>query len=43
MTEDERRRALSGLPLELRQAYDKVVETRNRYPVMGILTRNWTF
>ena len=22
--------------------YDKVVETRNRYPVMGILTRHWT-
>ena len=22
--------------------YDKVVETRNRYPVMGILTRFWT-
>ena len=21
--------------------YDKVVETRNRYPVMGVLTRNW--
>jgi hypothetical protein len=22
--------------------YDKVVEIRNRYPVMGVLTRNWT-
>ncbi len=22
--------------------YDKVVETRNRYPVMGVLTRYWT-
>ena len=22
--------------------YDKVVETRNRYPVMGVLTRHWT-
>jgi hypothetical protein len=22
--------------------YDKVVEIRNRYPVMGILTRHWT-
>jgi hypothetical protein len=22
--------------------YDKVVETRNRYPVMGMLTRHWT-
>ena len=22
--------------------YDKVVETRNRYPVMAILTRFWT-
>ena len=22
--------------------YDKVVETRNRYPVMAILTRYWT-
>jgi hypothetical protein len=22
--------------------YDKVVETRNRYPVMGLLTRHWT-
>lgn len=22
--------------------YEKVVEIRNRYPVMGILTRNWT-
>ncbi len=22
--------------------YDKVVEVRNRYPVMGILTRHWT-
>jgi hypothetical protein len=21
--------------------YDKVVEIRNRYPVMGVLTRNW--
>ncbi|MSO56076.1 MAG: hypothetical protein EXQ55_04025 [Acidobacteria bacterium] len=21
--------------------YDKVVEVRNRYPVMGVLTRNW--
>jgi len=26
-----------------RQAYyDKVVEVRNRYPVMGVLTRYWT-
>ena len=23
--------------------YDKVVEVRNRYPVMGVLTRHWTF
>lgn len=22
--------------------YDKVVEVRNRYPVMGMLTRHWT-
>jgi hypothetical protein len=22
--------------------YDKVVEVRNRYPVMGLLTRHWT-
>jgi hypothetical protein len=22
--------------------YDKVVETRNRYPVMSVLTRHWT-
>ena len=22
--------------------YDKVVETRNRYPVMAVLTRHWT-
>lgn len=22
--------------------YDKVVEVRNRYPVMGVLTRHWT-
>ncbi|HEV3214459.1 MAG TPA: hypothetical protein VGZ27_01985 [Vicinamibacterales bacterium] len=22
--------------------YDKVVEIRDRYPVMGVLTRNWT-
>jgi hypothetical protein len=22
--------------------YDKVVEIRNRYPVMGVLTRHWT-
>jgi hypothetical protein len=22
--------------------YDKVVEIRNRYPVMAVLTRNWT-
>jgi hypothetical protein len=22
--------------------FDKVVEVRNRYPVMGILTRHWT-
>ena len=22
--------------------YDKVVEIRNRYPVMGVLTRYWT-
>ena len=21
--------------------YDKVVEVRNRYPVMGVLTRHW--
>jgi hypothetical protein len=27
-----------------RQAYyDKVVEIRNRYPVMAVLTRHWTF
>jgi hypothetical protein len=25
-----------------RDYYDKVVETRNRYPVMGVLTRYWT-
>jgi hypothetical protein len=25
-----------------RAYYDKVVETRNRYPVMGVLTRHWT-
>ena len=25
-----------------REYYDKVVETRNRYPVMGVLTRHWT-
>jgi hypothetical protein len=24
-----------------RDYYDKVVEIRNRYPVMGVLTRNW--
>ena len=24
-----------------REYYDKVVEIRNRYPVMGVLTRNW--
>jgi hypothetical protein len=23
--------------------YDKVVEIRNRYPVMAILTRHWTY
>ena len=23
--------------------YDKVVDTRNRYPVMAILTRHWTY
>jgi hypothetical protein len=23
------------------QYYDKVVEVRNRYPVMAVLTRNW--
>jgi hypothetical protein len=22
--------------------FDKVVEVRNRYPVMGVLTRHWT-
>jgi hypothetical protein len=22
--------------------YDKVVEVRNRYPVLGVLTRHWT-
>ncbi len=22
--------------------YDKVVEIRNKYPVMGVLTRHWT-
>ena len=22
--------------------YDKVVEARNRYPVLGVLTRHWT-
>ena len=22
--------------------YDRVVEVRNRYPVMGLLTRHWT-
>jgi hypothetical protein len=26
-----------------KEYYDKVVETRNRYPVMGVLTRHWTF
>ena len=25
-----------------REYYDKVVEIRNRYPVMAILTRDWT-
>lgn len=25
-----------------REYYDKVVETRNRYPVMAVLTRHWT-
>ncbi|HKY20787.1 MAG TPA: hypothetical protein VJM31_06170 [Vicinamibacterales bacterium] len=25
-----------------REYYDKVVEIRNRYPVMAMLTRNWT-
>jgi hypothetical protein len=25
-----------------KEYYDKVVETRNRYPVMGVLTRHWT-
>ena len=25
-----------------REYYDKVVEIRNRYPVMGVLTRHWT-
>ena len=24
-----------------RDYYDKVVETRNRYPVMAVLTRHW--
>jgi hypothetical protein len=23
--------------------YDRVVEVRNRYPVMGLLTRHWTY
>ncbi len=25
-----------------KEYYDKVVEVRNRYPVMGVLTKNWT-
>jgi hypothetical protein len=25
-----------------KEYYDKVVEVRNRYPVMGTLTRHWT-
>ena len=25
-----------------KEYHDKVVEVRNRYPVMGILTRHWT-
>lgn len=25
-----------------KEYYDKVVEIRNRYPVMGVLTRHWT-
>lgn len=25
-----------------KEYYDKVVETRNRYPVMSVLTRHWT-
>ena len=25
-----------------KEYYDKVVGTRNRYPVMGVLTRHWT-
>ena len=25
-----------------KEYYDKVVEVRNRYPVMGVLTRHWT-
>ena len=25
-----------------RAYYDKIVEIRNRYPVMGVLTKNWT-
>jgi hypothetical protein len=25
-----------------REYYDKVVETRDRYPVLGVLTRQWT-
>ena len=24
-----------------KEYYDKVVEVRNRYPVMGVLTRHW--
>ena len=36
-----RDRYLSG-EFSKREYYGKVVEIRNRYPVMAVLTRNWT-
>jgi hypothetical protein len=35
-----RERYLTG-EFSKKEYYDKVVETRNRYPVMAILTRHW--
>jgi hypothetical protein len=35
-----RARYLTG-EFSKRDYYDKVVEIRNRYPVMGVLTRHW--
>jgi len=36
-----RNRYLGG-EFSKKEYYDKVVEVRNRYPVMGVLTRCWT-